>query len=126
MASWLSRLERAGEVSSTGYAELFIDAAQVVVNGADGQIQARSDLPARMTCCREPCDLMFPGREWCRRAGRAKPWSVRALAERGEVQVATDGAGEVLARSNHVFAGYWERPDESAKVLVDGWFNTGR
>jgi acyl-CoA synthetase (AMP-forming)/AMP-acid ligase II len=41
------------------------------------------------------------------------------------VQVATDGAGEVLARSNHVFAGYWEQPEESAKVLVDGWFHTG-
>src|SRR6266700_2980204 len=41
------------------------------------------------------------------------------------VQIATDGAGEVLARSNHVFAGYWEQADESAKVLVDGWFRTG-
>ena len=33
--------------------------------------------------------------------------------------------GEVLARSNHVFAGYWEQPEESAKALVDGWFHTG-
>ena len=41
------------------------------------------------------------------------------------VQVAVDGEGEVLARSNHVFAGYWEQPEESAKVLVDGWFHTG-
>ena len=41
------------------------------------------------------------------------------------MQVATAGSGEVLARSNHVFAGYWEQPDESAKVLVDGWFHTG-
>src|SRR6266567_805762 len=41
------------------------------------------------------------------------------------VQVATDGSGEVLARSNHVFAGYWEQPEESGKVLVDGWFRTG-
>jgi fatty-acyl-CoA synthase len=41
------------------------------------------------------------------------------------VQVAADYAGEVLARSNNVFAGYWEQPDDSAKVLVDGWFHTG-
>lgn len=33
--------------------------------------------------------------------------------------------GEVLARSNHVFAGYWQQPEESAKVLADGWFHTG-
>jgi acyl-CoA synthetase (AMP-forming)/AMP-acid ligase II len=39
--------------------------------------------------------------------------------------VAVDSEGEVLARSNNVFAGYWEQPEESAKVLVDGWFHTG-
>ena len=41
------------------------------------------------------------------------------------VQVRTDPEGEVLARSNHVFAGYWEQPEESAKALADGWFHTG-
>jgi acyl-CoA synthetase (AMP-forming)/AMP-acid ligase II len=39
------------------------------------------------------------------------------------VRVADDG--EVLARSNHVFEGYWEQPEESEKALVDGWFHTG-
>ncbi len=33
--------------------------------------------------------------------------------------------GEVLARSNHVFEGYWNQPEESAKVLAGGWFRTG-
>ena len=41
------------------------------------------------------------------------------------VQMQTDEEGEVLARSNHVFAGYWEQPDESAKALDGGWFHTG-
>ena len=41
------------------------------------------------------------------------------------VQIRTDEEGEVLARSNHVFAGYWEQPEESAKALDDGWFHTG-
>ncbi len=49
----------------------------------------------------------------------------RAGAPAVGVQLATDAEGEVLARSNHVFAGYWEQPQESAKVLVDGWFQTG-
>ena len=35
------------------------------------------------------------------------------------------GDGEILARSNHVFAGYWEQPEESAQALADGWFHTG-
>ena len=29
------------------------------------------------------------------------------------------------ARSNNVFEGYWEQPDETAKAIVDGWFHTG-
>ncbi|MBO0731628.1 MAG: AMP-binding protein, partial [Acidimicrobiaceae bacterium] len=41
------------------------------------------------------------------------------------VEVRTAADGEVLARSNHVFAGYWQQPEESAKALVDGWFHTG-
>jgi acyl-CoA synthetase (AMP-forming)/AMP-acid ligase II len=41
------------------------------------------------------------------------------------VQVRTDEDGEVLARSNHVFAGYWQQAEESAKVLAGGWFRTG-
>jgi fatty-acyl-CoA synthase len=41
------------------------------------------------------------------------------------VQIETDDEGEVLARSNHVFAGYWEQPAESARALDGGWFHTG-
>jgi acyl-CoA synthetase (AMP-forming)/AMP-acid ligase II len=41
------------------------------------------------------------------------------------VAIRTDEDGEVLARSNHVFAGYWQQPEESAKVLAGGWFHTG-
>jgi acyl-CoA synthetase (AMP-forming)/AMP-acid ligase II len=36
------------------------------------------------------------------------------------VKVRTDEEGEVLARSNHVFAGYWRQPEESAAVLTAG------
>src|SRR5581483_1369645 len=38
------------------------------------------------------------------------------------VQLAVDGEGEVLARSNHVFEGYWEQPDETERALEGGWF----
>jgi fatty-acyl-CoA synthase len=41
------------------------------------------------------------------------------------VGIRTDSDGEILARSNHVFAGYWQQPEDSAKVLADGWFRTG-
>jgi fatty-acyl-CoA synthase len=41
------------------------------------------------------------------------------------VRMAVDQEGEVLARSNHVFAGYWNQPEDSGRVLTDGWFHTG-
>jgi acyl-CoA synthetase (AMP-forming)/AMP-acid ligase II len=41
------------------------------------------------------------------------------------VRMSVDGEGEVLARSNNVFEGYWEQPEESGKALRDGWFHTG-
>jgi fatty-acyl-CoA synthase len=41
------------------------------------------------------------------------------------VRIDVDESGEILARSNHVFEGYWEQPDASAQALEDGWFHTG-
>ncbi len=49
----------------------------------------------------------------------------RAGAPALGVALAVDEEGEVLARSNHVFAGYWEQPAETAAALRDGWFHTG-
>ena len=35
------------------------------------------------------------------------------------------GQGELLVRGPHVFAGYWNRPEETARVLTDGWYRSG-
>jgi long-chain acyl-CoA synthetase len=39
--------------------------------------------------------------------------------------VAPGEAGEIVARGPQVMSGYWNKPDETAKVLNDGWFATG-
>ena len=36
-----------------------------------------------------------------------------------------DDDGEVLARGNVVFGGYWKQPADTAEVVRDGWFHTG-
>ncbi|MBZ4414493.1 long-chain fatty acid--CoA ligase [Myxococcus sp. XM-1-1-1] len=33
--------------------------------------------------------------------------------------------GELLLRGPHVCAGYWRRPEETARTIVDGWLHTG-
>ena len=55
------------------------------------------------------------------RAGRLSRAGVPAVG----VRVGIDDQGEILARSNHVFEGYWEQPEETSKAVVDGWFHTG-
>jgi len=40
-----------------------------------------------------------------------------------EIRFADDG--EILIRGPQIFAGYWNNPDASAEVLLDGWLQTG-
>lgn len=32
---------------------------------------------------------------------------------------------EILTHGPHIFPGYWNRPEETARLLYDGWFHTG-
>jgi acyl-CoA synthetase (AMP-forming)/AMP-acid ligase II len=36
-----------------------------------------------------------------------------------------DEAGEILIKSKHVMAGYWNNPEATAAAVVDGWLHTG-
>ncbi len=65
-----------------------------------------------------PADDNLPAADRTRRLSRA---GAPALG----VRVRTSESGEVLARSNVVMAGYWDDPQASSDVLVDGWFHTG-
>ncbi|HYF95765.1 MAG TPA: long-chain fatty acid--CoA ligase [Symbiobacteriaceae bacterium] len=45
--------------------------------------------------------------------------------ETGEQELAPGEVGELCIRGPQVMAGYWNRPEETAKVLRDGWLYTG-
>lgn len=49
---------------------------------------------------------------------------VRLVGDDGE-DVAAGDAGEVWVRGDNVFLGYWQDPEATARVLVDGWLRTG-
>lgn len=40
-------------------------------------------------------------------------------------EVATGEVGELVIKGPQVMAGYWQRPDETAKVIKEGWLWTG-
>ena len=41
------------------------------------------------------------------------------------VRLKIDESGEVLAQTNHNLLGYWNNPEESARVQAGNWFHTG-
>lgn len=67
-----------------------------------------------------------PGREY---DGLSPQERAKKLGRAGVPALGTslrvDEDGEVLARSNHVMAEYWNKKEETDAAIVSGWFRTG-
>lgn len=57
--------------------------------------------------------------------GRPYPFVELALRRADGSEVEGDEIGEITIRSPHVMTGYWERPEDTARALRDGWLWSG-
>ena len=83
------------------------------------QIYGLTETAPLLTINRAPAE--WDGMDADERSRRLSRAGVPAVG----VRIQVDGEGEVLARSNHVFEGYWNQPEETAKAIDGGWFHTG-
>ncbi|MBC7585748.1 long-chain-fatty-acid--CoA ligase [Tardiphaga sp. vice352] len=60
-----------------------------------------------------------------RACGRAAVGCEVAIVDADRRPVANGVVGEVAVRGANVMMGYWERPEETAKAVIDGWMHTG-
>ncbi|BAU94672.1 acyl-CoA synthetase [Corynebacterium suranareeae] len=59
-------------------------------------------------------------------AGRAHFFTdIKLVDPKTGEEVPTGTPGEVLIRGPHVMAGYWNRPEDTANALQDGWYHSG-
>jgi long-chain acyl-CoA synthetase len=60
-----------------------------------------------------------------RACGRAAIGCEVRIVDADRKPVPTGVVGEVAVRGQNVMMGYWERPEETAKAVIDGWMHTG-
>ncbi|NVN87134.1 MAG: long-chain fatty acid--CoA ligase [Rhodopseudomonas sp.] len=60
-----------------------------------------------------------------RAAGRATLGCEVRIVDADDKPVGFGTVGEIVVRGDNVMMGYWERPEETARAVIDGWMHTG-
>lgn len=72
-----------------------------------------------------PVEKGTPGAMSFTSSGRLLPnQQVQVVSESGDI-LSSDRVGEILIQSDCLFDGYYNRPDLTRRVIVDGWYHTG-
>ncbi|HTZ69422.1 MAG TPA: fatty acid--CoA ligase [Acetobacteraceae bacterium] len=72
-----------------------------------------------------PEDHLPEGSPRMRAAGKPLPWVEVRILDASGAEVPTGQVGEIVTRSDANMAGYWRRPEETARTLANGWLRTG-
>ncbi|MGI9413206.1 MAG: acyl-CoA synthetase, partial [Hyphomicrobiales bacterium] len=65
------------------------------------------------------------GRSRMRSVGRPMAYVEVKIIDSDGAELATGAFGEIVVRGPNIMKGYWNNPEETAKVLRDGWYHTG-
>lgn len=60
-----------------------------------------------------------------RSAGRAAPHAEIRVVDQDSTPGSFGTIGEIVVRGGHVMQGYWNKPEETAAAIQDGWMHTG-
>ena len=60
-----------------------------------------------------------------RGAGRATLGCEVRIVDTDDKPLPIGAVGEIAVRGDNVMMGYWERPEETSKAVIDGWMHTG-
>ena len=80
---------------------------------------------ATETCPIAACQKAADAERKLGSAGKAAAHCELRIADDAGHDVAAGAIGEILVRGPNLMAGYWNAPEATAAVLVDGWFHTG-
>lgn len=100
-------------------------AMKIFPNAGFFQGYGMTEVSAGLTCLVDIDHKIGDPRHRMRSAGQPLPTCDVKIVDTEGRTLPPGEVGEIVARSGCVMKGYWNRPDETAAALRDGWMHTG-
>jgi len=104
---------------------LLLQALQALPGVRFCQVYGMTELSPVITALPASCHAAEAPPHLRRSAGRPVPIAEVRIVDNLGRPVPTGTVGEIAARGPMVMAGYWNKPEQTAEVLRDGWMHTG-
>ena len=104
---------------------LLLQALQALPGVRFCQVYGMTELSPVITALPASCHTADAPAHLRRSAGRPVPIAEVRIVDNQGRPVPTGTVGEIAARGPMVMAGYWNKPEQTAEVLREGWMHTG-